>query len=408
MKYFRILFSAAALLLAASCIDNDVPYPVVELRIAGVEGSGFTVSGISIANRTVTLTLDEKTDIRKVGIDKVTFDAATSNPMMTDTESFIGQIKTSRPLSGEFDLRSPLYVTLSLYQDYEWTIVAEQPIERAFTVAGQIGATVIDAQKRTATAYVPKGTNLGDITVTRLKLGPADITTYSPTAEELSASGFETMRFVDATYHGATERWTLHVEHTDLKIAFRETDLWNNTGVITAMATEEEYPDAVIQYRVKGTDEWQATQKGERDETGLFTAAVAPEWTNSTNAAGLPVKRLVRTKGVYAGQTYELRLLVNGEATETSEYTVPAGDVIPDGNMENPGLSCFTLENQNAEFWASGNNGFAKELCTSAAFAGMGGSRCALLKASAPPLVGLAAGNLMSGIPTHGLDAPPA
>lgn len=180
MKYFRILFSAAALLLAASCIDNDVPYPVVELRIAGVEGSGFTVSGISIANRTVALTLDEKTDIRKVGIDKVTFDVATSNPMMTDTESFIGQIKTSRPLSGEFDLRSPLYVTLSLYQDYEWTIVAEQPIERAFTVAGQIGATVIDAQKRTATAYVPKGTNLGDITVTRLKLGPADITTYSP------------------------------------------------------------------------------------------------------------------------------------------------------------------------------------------------------------------------------------
>ena len=134
-----------------------MPYPVVELRIAGVEGSGFTVSGISIANRTVALTLDEKTDIRKVGIDKVTFDVATSNPMMTDTESFIGQIKTSRPLSGEFDLRSPLYVTLSLYQDYEWTIVAEQPIERAFTVAGQIGATVIDAQKRTATAYVAKG-----------------------------------------------------------------------------------------------------------------------------------------------------------------------------------------------------------------------------------------------------------
>lgn len=398
MKYFRILFSAAALLLAASCIDNDVPYPVVELRIAGVEGSGFTVSGISIANRTVALTLDEKTDIRKVGIDKVTFDVATSNPMMTDTESFIGQIKTSRPLSGEFDLRSPLYVTLSLYQDYEWTIVAEQPIERAFTVAGQIGATVIDAQKRTATAYVPKGTNLGDITVTRLKLGPADITTYSPTAEELSASGFETMRFVDATYHGTTERWTLHVEHTDLKVAFRETDLWNNTGVITAMVTEEEYSNAVIQYRVKGTDEWQATQKGERDETGLFTAAVTPEWTNSTNAAGLPVKRLVRTKGVYAGQTYELRLLVNGEATETSEYTVPAGDVIPDGNMENPGLSCFTQENQNAEFWASGNNGFAEDLCTSAAFDGMGGSRCALLKASAPPIVGLAAGNLMSGI----------
>ncbi|MFR4396533.1 MAG: hypothetical protein ACLT3Q_10010 [Alistipes finegoldii] len=53
----------------------------------------------------------------------------------------------------------------------------------------------------------------------------------------------------------------------------------------------------------------------------------------------------------------------------------------------------------------------------------MGGSRCALLKASAPLIVGLAAGNLMSGIfykdglttgvvefghPTHGRHAPPA
>ena len=49
--------------------------------------------------------------------------------MMTDKEKFISQIRTSQPLSGEFDLRAPLYVTLSLYQDYEWTIVAEQPIE---------------------------------------------------------------------------------------------------------------------------------------------------------------------------------------------------------------------------------------------------------------------------------------
>ena len=71
MKYLRILFSAAALLLAASCIENDLPYPTIELSIAqhrrrGVHGD----SGISLANRTVTLTLDEKTDIRKVTIDK--------------------------------------------------------------------------------------------------------------------------------------------------------------------------------------------------------------------------------------------------------------------------------------------------------------------------------------------------
>lgn len=398
MKYLRILFSAAALLLAASCIENDIPYPTIELSISGIEGEGFTVAGISLVNRTVTLTLDEKTDIRKVTIDKVEFDVATSNPMMTDKEKFIGQITTSQPLSGEFDLRAPLYVTLSLYQDYEWTIVAEQPIARSFTVAGQIGSTLIDTQARTATAYVAEGTDLKAVTVTSLKLGPADITAYSPTAEELSATGFETVRLVDVTYHGRTERWMLYVQPTDEKIGVRDIDLWNNTAVVTTIVTPEDYATAEIQYRLKGTADWLATQKGAQDESGIFTSTIAPEWTNLTNDAGIPVKRLVTTKGIYAGQTYEFRLLVGGEETETAEYTAPAGDTIPDGNMENAGLSCFTSENTNAEFWASGNNSFARSLCTQGTYAGMGGSYCAKLAAAAPPVVSIAAGNLMSGI----------
>ena len=383
MKYLRILFSAAALLLAASCIENDIPYPTIELNIRSIEGEGFTVAGISLVNRTVTLTLDEKTDIRKVTIDKAEFDVATSNPMMTDKEKFISQIRTSQPLSGEFDLRAPLYVTLSLYQDYEWTIVAEQPIARSFTVAGQIGSTLIDTQARTATAYVAEGTDLKAVTVTSLKLGPADITAYSPTAEELSATGFETVRLVDVTCHGRTERWMLHVQPTNVKIGVREIDLWNNTAVVTTIVTPEDYATAEIQYRLKGTADWQTTQKGAQDESGIFTSSIAPEWTSLTNDAGIPVKRLVTTKGVYAGQTYEFRLLVGGQQTETAEYTAPAGDTIPDGNMENPGLSCFTSENTNAEFWASGNNTFADKLCRQGTFNGMGGSYCAKLAAAA-------------------------
>ncbi|MFR6634237.1 MAG: hypothetical protein ACLUQ6_03915 [Alistipes onderdonkii] len=182
--------SAAALLLAASCIENDLPYPTIELSIRSIEGEGFTVTGISLVNRTVTLTLDEKTDIRKVTIDKAEFDVATSNPMMTDKEKFISQIRTSAAAErGVRPAGAALYVTLSLYQDYEWTIVAEQPIARSFTVAGQIGSTLIDTQARTATAYVAEGTDLKAVTVTSLKLGPADITAYSPTAEELFRHG---------------------------------------------------------------------------------------------------------------------------------------------------------------------------------------------------------------------------
>ncbi|WP_295936887.1 PCMD domain-containing protein [uncultured Alistipes sp.] len=397
MRYLSILFSVATLLCTTSCIENDLPYPVIEVSITDVQGEGFSVAGINRTTRTVTLTLEEQTDIRKVRINKVTFDTNTTNPVQIDKETLIGMITTSPALTGEFDMRVPIYATLTLYQDYQWTIQAEQPIERSFTVAGQIGSTEIEVEKRTAKAYVAEDTDLNAITVTSLKLGPADVTTYSPTAEELSEAGFESMRFVDVTYHGTTERWMLYVLHTNQNIAFREVDLWQNTGVITARVTPEDYPDAEIQYRLKGTETWHLTQKGELDENNIFTGSIAPAWTSSTNAAGLTVQRPDATKGVFAGQTYELRLLVGGEQSELIEYTAPGGDTIPDGNMENTALSCFTSKNTDAEFWASGNNSFATALCTQSSYSGMGGSYCAKLTAASPPIVDLAAGNLMAG-----------
>ena len=103
-------------------------------------------------------------------------------------------------------------------------------------------------------------------------------------------------------------------------------------------------------------------------------------------------------QGIYAGKTYEIRLLIAGEQTSITEYQIPAGDTIPDSGMEDPALSCFTIRNENAEFWASGNNTFAEKLCTQGTFNGMGGSHCAMLKAASPAIVDLAAGNLMSGI----------
>ena len=38
------------------------------------------------------------------------------------------EARASAPLTGEFDLRTPQFITLSLYQDYEWELRAEQRI----------------------------------------------------------------------------------------------------------------------------------------------------------------------------------------------------------------------------------------------------------------------------------------
>ena len=393
-RYLKTALLAAAALLASSCIHNDIPYPVVELRIAGIEGQGFSVSENNVTSRVVTLSLDEATDIRNVRIDAVGYDAVIHS-IQLDKEEVLQQIRSSRELTGTFDMRSPIYTTLSLYQDYEWTIRAAQTIERRFSVTGQIGATEIEEKNRIARVYVPGGTDLEHIEVTELKLGPADITTYSPSLEELSGSSFESVRFVDVTCHGITERWLLYVEPTNVKVALRATDLWNNTATATALVSAEEYASgAALEYRIKGTTEWQRMTESSY-EAGILTATIAPEWKTETNPNGLTVYKLVPKKGLFAGHTYEFRLLVGGsEQGAPLEYTAPAGNTIPNGDMEDASMSCWTQNNKTAEFWGSGNNTFTKGLCTQASFAG--GTRAKLQATSAMGV--LASGNLFTGL----------
>ena len=344
-RYLKTALLAAAALLA-SCIHNDIPYPVVELRIASVEGQGFSVSENNVTSRTVTLSLDEATDIRNVRIDAVGYDAVIHS-IQLDKEEVLQQIRSSRELTGTFDLRSPIYTTLSLYQDYEWTIRATQTIERRFSVTGQIGATEIEEKNRIARVLVPSDTDLAHIEVTELKLGPADITTYSPSLEELSGSSFES----------------------------------------------EYAAGAALEYRIKGATEWQRMAESSY-EAGILTATLAPEWSSSTNPHGLAVYNFVPDKGLFAGHTYEFRLTVGGEQTQLMEYAAPAGNTIPNGDLEDSSLSCWTQNNKTAEFWGSGNNTFTRGLCTQASFDG--GTRAKLQATSAMGV--LASGNLFSGL----------
>ena len=143
MKRLLAYLLAGAALLTASCIDNDLPYPTVEVAINGVEGEGFAVSNIDLTTRTVTLALEEATDIRNVRIDKVTYTVTPHNTNI-DRQIFLDNSRPSQEPTGTFDMRTPVYLTLTLYQDYEWQIVATQTITRSFRVEGQVGATEFD------------------------------------------------------------------------------------------------------------------------------------------------------------------------------------------------------------------------------------------------------------------------
>lgn len=326
MKHLLKLFFALAVAGSAGCIKNDIPYPVVKLAITSIAGEGFTVKEIDPAQRIVTLTLDETTDIRNVRITQVAY-----------TEGAQASVDLT---ASSHDMRVPVRLTLTLYQDYEWTIIAEQQINRTFTVAGQIGAPVIDAEKRSATAYVGKDVDRSKIDVTALRLEPevyengVNTTTYSPTLEQLSGSSFETVRVVDVSCHGRTEKWLLYVLPTDRSVALEAADAWSR--VIWLYGSGVEGQKMGFRYRLAG-GEWQevpdVTVKG-----GSFTARLAAE----------------------PETTYELLAYCGDEQTDPASVTTDPEQALENGGFENwctlDGI-VYPYADGASPYWGTGNKG---------------------------------------------------
>lgn len=326
MKHLLKLFFALAVAGSTGCIKNDIPYPVVKLAITSIAGEGFTVKEIDPAQRIVTLTLDETTDIRNVRITQVAY-----------TEGAQASVDLT---ASSHDMRVPVRLTLTLYQDYEWTIIAEQQINRTFTVAGQIGAPVIDAEKRSATAYVGKDIDRSKIDVTTLRLEPevyengVNTTTYSPTLEQLSGSSFETVRVVDVSCHGRTEKWLLYVLPTDRSVALEAADAWSR--VIWLYGSGVEGQKMGFRYRLAG-GEWQevpdVTVKG-----GSFTARLAAE----------------------PETTYELLAYCGDEQTDPVSVTTDPEQALENGGFENwctlDGI-VYPYADGASPYWGTGNKG---------------------------------------------------
>lgn len=234
----RILYTLLACGALTACIENDIPYPVVKIAVEAIEADGLAGDPIiNAARQSVTLPLDETTDIRAVNIRTVRI-----------TEG--GRSSVAFP--GTFDLRTPLYATLSLYQDYDWMIEAQQEIERYFTVRKQIGGAEIDPLNHTARVYVPRSSDLERIEVTSLKLGPRDITTLSPQIEGITS--FATVRMVDVTYHGRTEHWRLEAVPADVEVRILRCDAWARRVYLSGSGLSD--TQMGFRYRLKGTDSW--------------------------------------------------------------------------------------------------------------------------------------------------------
>ena len=358
------------LIMGVGCIQNDIPYPVIKLDILSLEAEGLkSAPRIDATKKSVVLELEETTDIRNVKITNVTF-----------TEG----AESSVVFPGVYDLRTPLYVELTKYQSWEWTISAEQNIERYFEVEGQIGESVIDAKHHIATALVPMDHDLKNVVIKAIKLGPKDIAEYS--VDPYTLTDFEeSVRNVTVTYHGDIEElWTLCVVPTDVEVEFKGVDAWAKR--IWLYAEGRSGVELGFKYRKAGTEEWLAVE----DIT-----------VNGGNFSGC-------VSGLDTRTEYEV-VAFSGE-NFTNVVSVTTEDVwsLPNAGFENwstNGGVVYPYAADDAPFWGSGNDGAAMASTTLTeptedVRPGSQGKYAASLQSKKAAIMGLgkfAAGNIFLG-----------
>lgn len=232
-------FILAALALTG-CIKNDLPYPRIPQNIIALEANGQSKEAlIDSLSFEATVYLDEQADISKVKFTKYEISPdATSDPNL---------------LNGVYDLSTPLMVTLSLYQEYVWEIKASQVIERYFSVLGQVGESVVDPVAHRVIVTMPDGTDLKRLTLTSVKLGPADITVMSPDLVPGPLDLSLPLR-VEVTAHDQTEIWTIYAEVTETIVSTTRVDPWSK--VIWAYGEGPSEISNGFEYRRTSDSEW--------------------------------------------------------------------------------------------------------------------------------------------------------
>lgn len=234
----KLIYVIAAMLSMAGCITNDLPYPVVVPNVVSVTATDAEDVLIDYENRTVTLYFPERVDLRKVNITSVSIDKEIAVPSVN--------------LVGTHNLLSPMKFKIRTYDEYEWIIMAVRNVQRYFTVQGQIGSAAIDPENCRAIVNVGVDTDITDITVTSLKLGPEGLSTYSMDMADMK--DFTHGLSVDVTAFDVTETWDLFVEKTDVKVSITSVNAWATSVYVTASAAAGTENGFV--YRENGQQEW--------------------------------------------------------------------------------------------------------------------------------------------------------
>ncbi len=229
----------AVVLALSSCIKNDIPFARIQANLLEIEAEGQTAGAVvDTLARTANFYFPEEVNIAAVKI---------ASYKLADGVSVVGDA-FARPI----DMTEPTTVMLHLYQDWEWTLIANQTIDRYFTVANQIGTSTIDVPAHRVVAYISENIDRAAVKVETCKLGPAG---WGITPE-LAGEYVDFTKPVEVTvdYYGEPQVWTIYVEPTESAVTTIRVDAWTNVAWVYGEG--EVGGDFGVQYRLFGDTEW--------------------------------------------------------------------------------------------------------------------------------------------------------
>lgn len=319
------------LLLLAGCIHNDLPYPRLVQSITAISAEGeLKPAVIDSVNLNATVYLEETVDIEAVRFDRF--------------EISPGAECSPNLLEGVYNMKKPIVVNVSLYQNYQWTVTAVQEIERYLTVKGEIGETVFDEVGHRIIIRVPMTANLASLEVTSIKIGPEGLTTLSP---DITVGKYDFSRpvRVAVTAFGRTEDWTIYVEKMESMVETVRVEPWSQ--VIWASGTCVDGMKPGFMYRLESESEWTTLDESQLTVSGASFTGCIPHLT--------PLETYV-VKAV--GEDADGSLHEGEEVTVTMEST----EVLPDGDFDQWWFGNYIWHpwpEDGVQFWDTGNKGTA-------------------------------------------------
>ena len=339
MKNLKLVL-AALTFVCVSCMENPLSYPRLNAEIKAFEVEGQKSVQIDAASRTVTVVLKETADISSLQVKKYEY-----------TE----EAEASMALPDVIDLSEPVKISYTTYPDqtFEWTIKAEQPIDRYVKCDNMIGEAEFNLDKREIIAFFPEDQELSKIRFTKMKLEPqgsqidSTIGYVSVSGQKVKVSDKVALpisldcvisRKFTVLYKGQKTEWIFTAVHKTVNLEVTSVNAWCYRADIKATFKGGGNPK--IEYRESSSQEW----------LELDSKANGTEVTASVDQLDEETSYVAR--------------VVNGDAvSEEFAFTTETPDQLPNMSFDEwhqgdpGGYTWYPMPEGVAQIWGCANSG---------------------------------------------------